>query len=115
MITEAFKLSDGKISIQGHEICLPYTVSKALSCLGLIIVKIDPPAGRFSNRNIFALSMNGEVCWQIQESPHSTQDDKPYVDISIDSSGALIADNWNGVSYLVNQINGNVTADRFDN
>ncbi|WP_062387725.1 hypothetical protein [Pseudomonas abietaniphila] len=114
MTTDAFTISDGKISVHGKVLLLPHPVTEAKSYLDLIIVKVESPAGTIFNRNVFGLSRNGEFRWQIQESEHGTQQDKPYIDILINPDGALIAANWNGVNYLVDSDNGKITIYTFD-
>jgi hypothetical protein len=114
MTIDVFAISDSKIFVQGKEISLPHPVTEAKIYHDLIIVKVEPPPRTIFNRNIFGLSKNGEIRWQIQESPHGTQKDKPYIDVFITPSGALIAANWNGVSYSVDPDNGKITVDAFN-
>jgi hypothetical protein len=87
---------------------------QAKTYLDLIIVKVESPAGTIFNRNVFGLSKNGESRWQIQESEHGTQKDKPYIDIFINSDETLITANWNGVNYLVDPDNGKITVYMFE-
>ena len=70
------------------------------------MILVDPAPDVIFNRNVFALSIHGELLWQIEESPHGTQVDKPYVNLYCDKNGTVIAGNWNGVSYSVNLLNG---------
>jgi hypothetical protein len=114
MTTEAFTISDGKISVQGKVLFLPHPVTEAKTYLDLIIVKVESPAGTIFNRNVFGLCKNGEIRWQIQESEHGTQKDKPYIEIRINPDQTLIAANWNGVNYLVDPDNGKITVYTFD-
>ncbi|EGH15425.1 hypothetical protein PSYMP_29143, partial [Pseudomonas amygdali pv. morsprunorum str. M302280] len=56
---------------------MPYPVDTFLLSGGNVLVRLEPSAGTIFNRNIFAVSMTGEVLWQIDESSHGTQADKP--------------------------------------
>ncbi|WP_342655411.1 hypothetical protein [Pseudomonas sp. F3-2] len=114
MTTDTFKISDGKISVLGKVLFLPHPVTEAITYLDLIIVKVESPAGTIFNRNVFGFSKNGELRWQIQESEHGTQQDKPYINILINTDGALLAANWNGVNYLIDPDNGKITVYAFD-
>ena len=110
----AFLIVHGKLTIGDRTFDLPHPVEEALTYHDLIIVRLEPPAGVIFNRNVYGISHEGEVLWQIEESPHGTQEDKPYVNINIGQNHDLIAGNWNGVSYSVNPENGKITVVSFD-
>jgi hypothetical protein len=93
---------------------IPYTVKQAITCDDMCVVLTVPPAGTTLNRNVFCYLPSGEILWQIQESPHGTQIDKPYTSLHINDHKQLIAGNWNGVDYSVDLENGIVTAAAFD-
>lgn len=114
MSNKSFELLNGKVIIDGHPVILPHIADEAFEWHDLIIVKVDPPSGTIFNRNVFGITNQGEILWQIEESPHGTQDDKPYIQISIEKSDNLIAENWNGVSYSVNPSNGKITVSAFN-
>ncbi len=102
-------MNDGVLIVQGKEIKLPYPAVQALDYQGLIVVRVDPEVGQIFNRNVFALDANGGVKWQITESPHGTEVDKPYTYITISEDNQLIAGNWNGVDYAVTLDDGSIT------
>jgi hypothetical protein len=110
----AFVIVNGKLTIGDRVIDFPHPVEEALAYHDLIIVRVEPPAGVIFNKNVYGVSHEGKVLWQIEESPHGTQEDKPYVNIYIGQNDDLIAGNWNGVSYLVNPENGEITVVSFD-
>lgn len=60
-----------------------------------------------------ACSKAGLLLWQIEESLHGTELDRPYVAISKDEAGEIVAANWNGVDYRVNMENGSVRVKAF--
>ncbi|MFJ3485584.1 hypothetical protein ACIPL1_19660 [Pseudomonas sp. NPDC090202] len=104
----------GHIYVNGNRVLIPHPVSEALEYKNLIVVRIDPPAGVIFNRNIYGITNVGEILWQIQESPHGTQEDKPYTNIFLDPNGVLIAENWNGVGYSVNPESGEISVATFN-
>ncbi len=109
-----FEIIKGILTVDGQTVDIPEFAENALEYGGLLIVKLDPPTGVVFNRNVFGITAHSHVQWQIEESPHGTQDDKPFTDVYIDNEGSLIAANWNGVSYSVDPDNGKITVSSFD-
>lgn len=77
-------------------------------------VRLEPSAGTIFNRNIFAVSMTGEVLWQIDESSHGTQADKPFMSLYRDENDQVVVSCWNGVTYAVDVENGKIRVIQFD-
>lgn len=109
-----FRIEGEKLFVGGKLVELPYTVGDVLEFSGLLVVRVEPPAGVIFNRNVFAISSVGEVVWKIAESPHGTEADKPYVGIFRNKGESLVAANWNGVDYLVSLDSGSVVATSFN-
>lgn len=103
------RLENGRLFIGNGSIDLPYPVSEIIDFGDSIAVRVEPPVGVIFNRNVFAFSERGDPLWQIEESPHGTENDKPYVKIIRERDGGLVAYNWNGVDYLVDMANGAIT------
>lgn len=80
-----------------------------------MVVILSAIALEIFNRNVSALSMHGELLWQIEESPHGTQIDKPYVNLLCDKHGLVITGNWNGLSYSADLHNGAFRIAAFEN
>lgn len=114
MIKTSFQVKDGALWIAGTHIELPCEVGEILEAEGLVVVRLEPPIGQVFNRNIFAYSEQGLLLWQIEESPHGTEPDRPYVAISKDEAGGVVAANWNGIDYSVNLDNGYIKAKAFN-
>ncbi|EPN30072.1 hypothetical protein A244_39233, partial [Pseudomonas syringae pv. actinidiae ICMP 18807] len=66
------------------------------------------------NRNIFAVSKTGEVLWQIDESSHGTQADKPFMSLYRNENDQVVVGCWNGVTYAVDVENGEIRVIQFD-
>jgi hypothetical protein len=109
-----FCIKNGVLWIAGAPFDLPFEAAEALMVDGQILVRVEPPVGTIFNRNILAYSDTGLLIWQIEECPHGTQSDKPYMAITKDRAGNIIAANWNGVDYLVNMENGAVATIAFN-
>lgn len=114
MTNELYLVQDSQLWIGHQHIRLPYPVKHVLRHGDNLVISIESAPGVIFNRNVFAVSMHGEVLWQIEESPHGTQADQPYMDVYCDQNGELIAGNWNGISYSVNLTNGTVCAVAFE-
>jgi hypothetical protein len=114
MTSKIFEINDGLLFIANNHIDTPFKVEKVVYLNDQVIALMEPPAKTAFNRNIISYSTEGNLLWQIQESPHGTQIDKPYTSLHINDHKQLIAGNWNGVDYAVDLENGIVTAAAFD-
>ena len=114
MSTNFFKVKEGSVFIANRSIGLPYPVGEVVECRDAIVVRVEPPAGVIFNRNVFAFTAQGDLLWQIEESPHGTEKDKPYVGILVSQDGSLVVANWIGVDYLVNVKSGSITTKAFN-
>jgi hypothetical protein len=115
MTTETrHRVQNGTLWLADQPIHLPHPVKATLQHNDKLLILVDPAPDVIFNRNVFALSIHGELLWQIEESPHGTQVDKPYVNLYCDKNGTVIAANWNGVSYSINLLNGTVRVAAFD-
>ncbi len=114
MNAENFQTKDGALVIAGRPVELPFPVQEVVECQDSIIVMIEPSAGVIFNRNVFAFSAQGELIWQIEECPHGTEVDKPFIGISCNNDDRIIASNWIGVDYLVDARSGGIAATAFN-
>lgn len=113
MTISVIESDDGSLLVGDHRIELPHPIGEVLRYQNLIVVRFELPAGVVFNRNVMAFTEAAELAWQIEESPHGTEVDKPYIGISVDATGALVASNWNGVDYRVEPESGKVTVQAF--
>ncbi len=97
------------VQIAGKDVHFEYPVAQLLLFQDMIIVRVEPNTGVVLNTNVYGFSKSGLLEWEIEESPHGTQEDKPYMSIFI-SKEKLIASNWNGVNYSVDLRSGKVKA-----
>jgi hypothetical protein len=106
-------IENGELFIDGKQIDLPLPVGNVIKYNKLFIVRVAPFEREIFNRNIFAITEQREIIWQIHESPHGTEQDKPYMNIMRNKDGSVIASNWNGVDYIINIKDGSITPYRF--
>ena len=87
-------------------------IAQTLEHEGCVIVLFHIPEGKVENRNICCVDEAGKILWEIEESPHGTQSDKPFMGVYFDKE-KLIASNWNGVDYLVDLDTGKISTLQF--
>jgi hypothetical protein len=109
-----FSIDDGAVSINGKVVDLPYPVAEALTVGELVIVRVEPTIGEVFNSNVYGFKADSSCKWQIAESPHGTEADKPFTSISVSPDNQLVAGNWNGVDYLVDLMNGAISTVSFN-
>ena len=103
-----------QVQIGSRTIELPHPVVQTLWLGSLLIVRVEPAPGQLFNSNVFALDTDAQQVWQIAESPHGTEVDKPFMDLRINHQGELFAGNWNGVEYRVHPATGELSVAGFD-
>ncbi len=108
-----YDLNEGALVLNQEEVNLPYPVVQVLDFNDFVIVRVEPEISEIYNCNIFAVDGRGKIKWQITESPHGIEVDKPYTSISI-MENKLIAGNWNGVDYVVDMKDGSIRTKSFN-
>ncbi|KPZ18455.1 Uncharacterized protein ALO40_01960 [Pseudomonas syringae pv. viburni] len=108
------RILDGELWIENRRVCMPYPVDMFLLSGGNVLVRLEPSAGTIFNRNIFAVSKTREVLWQIDDSSHGTQADKPFMSLYRDENDQVVVGCWNGVTYAVDVENGEIRVIHFD-
>lgn len=88
-------------------VSFPHPIQKVLEHEGTLFILLEVPTTEVCNNNIHGLTMNGGIKWIVKESPHGTQEQKPYKNIWI-KDGRLIAGCWNGVDYYVDHDTGDI-------
>ena len=76
-----------------------------------IILRIEPTVSRILNENVFGVSPEGKIIWQIEKSEHR-KDDSPYTHI-VRENDLLSAYNWDGFDYLVDPKTGKVISKEY--
>lgn len=107
-----YYIKNSLLYINGNEIQLDYKVAESISLNEFVIVRVIPPTKIKFNRNIFAFNSDGSLKWQIKESPHGGDSDKPFMGLHT-SGNDVIASNWLGIDYKININNGEIDAIKF--
>lgn len=104
-----FKVLGRRVQIGDRTVELPHEVVQQVPLGALLVLRVEPAPGQLFNRNVFAFDGEARQIWQIAESPHGTEADKPFMDLRVSPEGELIAGNWNGVEYRVHPETGALT------
>lgn len=91
----------GVLHVAGRTAGLRFPVAEVLDLDSGLVVRVDVPPGEHLNRNVYFVDPDGSIAWQIEESPHGTQTDRPFMKIWREPGGEIRAGNWNGVDYRV--------------
>lgn len=102
---ETLVLSSGKV------VSFPYPVSKALEFDDTVVVMLNIPQGARLNENVFGVSKDGTILWQIKEQP-SPYPDSPYLDLNREGHNAQIG-NWSGMEYVVEPKTGKILSEQY--
>jgi hypothetical protein len=109
------KLSDDrkKIILQsGETVSFDYPVNDFLVFQKVTVVILDVPVQKKFNENVFAISDNGNILWQI-EKRQFVYENSPYT--GIESSGNnVILYNWDGLKLTVVPETGEIISQVFE-
>lgn len=88
-----------------------YPINKIQKFDNCLVVIIEPPLKTVFNENVFGVSYEGKLLWQIENINHMNID-SPYTGIS-EKDGLLIAYNWDGFDYTIDPKNGRIIDKKF--
>lgn len=93
----------------GKTVTMEYPVKEWVEVGDVLIVVLDVPAGEVLTENVFALSSDGAILWQIERTPGSSSNlQYCYVGITTHGSGAVTVASWTGMLVEVGVNNGKV-------
>ena len=91
----------------GTRVSFEFDIKKIISFENFIAVLLEIPPGTIFNENVFGVSLNGEIIWQIEKLFPDTED-SPHTNIKSSVNG-LEAYNWSGVKVGVHLRTGKTT------
>ncbi len=92
-----FKVHNGCLFIGELAVRLPLPVAEGIGLDEAVAVRVDVPTGQVFNRNVYLIDTSRRILWQIEESPHGKEADKPFMNIWMEDDEVLMAGNWNGL------------------
>ncbi|MBE0537108.1 MAG: hypothetical protein IH624_15715 [Phycisphaerae bacterium] len=92
-----------------------YPIGTILETCGNLLIVLDVPAKQSMPENLFAVSEDGEILWQIEHSPKTGLDPaNRFTGVRESSiSGIVVASNWNCVNFYVDVKTGRVVDTEF--
>lgn len=111
------QLSDYSVSFNNNElqivsgqtqkiVTLPSAIDEVEKFDHIIIVSINPKASSFLNENLYGISYDGKILWQIEKIDHVSKQ-SPYTGMSKEGD-LLIAYNWDGFEYYIVPLTGKI-------
>ncbi len=83
-----------------------YLIGKIETFDDCVIVMIDPPMKTIFNENIYGVSYDGKILWQVEKIEHVDRD-SPYTGMG-QEKGLLSAYNWDGFDYRIEPKTGKI-------
>lgn len=108
---EAFSISQNCIAFEnGATATFPLPVAQALSFDDVAVARLDVPHGQIFNENVYGLSRDGQIIWQVPARTH-VYEDSPYVNLAR-TGGRVILTNWDGMELTLDPATGQILAER---
>lgn len=102
-----FTVAEGILQINGKTVATELPVAQAIPCGDVLVVRLNAPNVVPPLQNVLAFSRDGICQWKIEEGMKGSPGH--YVSLSLDESNRLIAENFSGITYLVNVLDGSVS------
>jgi len=96
-------------------ISFEHPIKSVLETSGIIVVILDVPSKQSMTENVFGVSGDGEIIWQIERIPETATDPiNRYTGFSVSSlAGIVVASNWNCINVYIDAKTGKVVDTEF--
>ena len=103
--------SENKLILDtGRQVSFKHDIDKVVSFDNVVVVLLKMPSGIIFNENVFGVSLDGQIRWQIQ-SLLPDMEDSPHINIKRSANG-LDAYNWSGLKTRVDLKTGKIVDKR---
>jgi len=102
----AFRVEKCCLKVGGTTVEFGTPIAQVVEAEGVLCVRIDSPIGSQDNRNVFGVSEEGVVVWQVPGRKH-VYPDSPYTNVTVEA-GAFLLGNWDGLELTVDPATGAV-------
>lgn len=110
--TDIHKVKSGELLLaNGRTVSFDYPIRQTLNFPNVIIVLLNIPTGKIFNENVFGVSCDGEVLWQVAPQRY-LGDDSPYTGMNYEDDKAGLY-NWDSTLYVVEPLTGELISKRF--
>lgn len=94
----------------GSTVQFPYDIQECQRIDDVLVVVLDLPRDSRMTENVFGVSLDGKIIWQIERTPEMSKDPiNFYTGILKPSSRGVRLANWNGVSADVDVRTGKIS------
>ncbi len=104
-----WKLKDGFLFCNTHKVDLCLPGKECVQVQDVIVVVLDVPPKQSMTENVFGVSLEGRVLWQIERIPETATDPvNRYTNVRTGQLGTAIVFNWNGTDITIDSRTGKV-------
>jgi hypothetical protein len=90
----------------GKDITFAHTIAKTIDCDKAVVVMLDVPQGTIFNENVFGVSPDATILWQVPKEEY-VYADSPYTDIKL-AKDTVVHYNWDGLRLTVEPATGKI-------
>ncbi len=111
----SFRIDKNKLVLEnGKIVAFDFPIEQTIEVAGTMVVALDVPADRSMTENVFGVSSEGSIIWQIERiAETATYPVNSYTALRKDGLDRIIAFNWNGTDVIVDLKTGKVLGTRF--
>ena len=92
-------------------IIFDFPIRQLLKFNHCFIVRLEPDIGHIYNENVFGISNEGKILWQIEPLPH-VYEDSPYTGLGQIGDLAQLF-NWDGTDLVIEPYTGRIISKRY--
>jgi len=106
----SFTINNNQIITSNRElVTFDYPIKEAVEINGIIVVLLGVPSNRVMTENVFAISTDGKMLWQIERTiGNSTDPVNVYTGFTGHDEHSIQVYNWNGTANVVDLETGKV-------
>lgn len=102
-----FSVAANKIIFDSGKIIeFKYDIGEALPCSSVIVVMLSVPLKAMFNENVYGVSFEGNILWQVPKKKH-VYADSPYTGLGYQGD-RVVLNNWDGLELVMNPITGEI-------
>jgi hypothetical protein len=83
-----FQINSNQLILEnGAHVDFDLSIKCAIKVLGIVVVALDVPPKQSMNENVFGVSSEGKILWQIERIPNASNPICRYTDVNVIESG----------------------------
>ena len=102
-----WSVQGNQLIVDGREVSSRWPIKQALESGARVVVVLAVPPTESMTENVFGVSANGAIEWQIERVPETAlAPGNRYMDIRVGDGGTVIAGNWNANDVTIDAATG---------